>query len=130
MLITTNYHYLYKSIKISKKFFFFNIFIKISLNFLRLGSDPTKLFPRNVFNDHLKKFGHFGLLMAIIVLPLFTSDAAKLPDMEDIAKTFKKVGEKEKVDENAFKYLTDKSENRYATRMMGVCEDMDLLGYI
>jgi hypothetical protein len=41
---------------------------------LRLGSDPNKVFPREVFEDHLKKFGNFGLTMAIIILPLSLSE--------------------------------------------------------
>ena len=40
----------------------------------RLGSDPEKLFPRSVFDEHLLRYGKFGLAMAIMVLPIFTSN--------------------------------------------------------
>lgn len=54
---------------------FLNVYHSTLTEFLkRLGSDPEKLFPREAFDDHLKRFGRFGLTMAAMVLPIFVSE--------------------------------------------------------
>ena len=68
--------------------------------------------------------------MAMIVLPIFTSDASDIPDMDELAENFKKISESEHVDKEAFQFTTDKTYDRYADRMIGVCNDMHSLGYI
>lgn len=98
--------------------------------FNRLGSDPEKLYPRVVFENDLKHFGHYGFVMAMIVLPLFTSDANDVPDMDDLAENFKKIGENEDLKDDAFKNTKDENYARYSERMMDVCKDMVKLGYI
>lgn len=97
---------------------------------IRLGSDPEKLFPRNAFNDHLQKFGHFGLLMAVMVIPFFTSDPEDAPDMDELTENLRKISNGEEIHQNAFNITSDKTHDRYAERLLGVCEDMFDLGYI
>ncbi|CAG9802882.1 unnamed protein product [Chironomus riparius] len=110
---------------------FLNVYYEELCSFIqRLGSDPEQLFPREAFESHLKKFGKFGLIMAMAVLPLFTSDVDDIPDMEELAEKIKRIGADEEVDKSAFNITTDKTYDRYAERMIGVCEDMYSLGYI
>ncbi|XP_070495614.1 uncharacterized protein [Chironomus tepperi] len=110
---------------------FLNVYYDELCSFIsRLGSNPEKLFPRQTFEKHLKEFGKFGLIMAMIVLPIFTSDASDIPDMDELAENLKKIGESEQVDKEAFKFTTEKTFDKYADRMIGVCDDMYSLGYI
>ena len=68
--------------------------------------------------------------MAMMVLPIFTSDVSDIPDMDELAENFKKIGKSEEVDKEAIKFTTEKTYDRYAERMIGVCNDMYSLGYI
>lgn len=88
------------------------------------------MFPRKVFDQHLKVFGNFGLVMAMMILPLITSNAEDTPDMDEFAENLKKLGENGEVDKNAFDFTSENSYDKYAKRMLEVCEDMCLLQYI
>ncbi|KAL7029770.1 hypothetical protein ACKWTF_006353 [Chironomus riparius] len=97
----------------------------------RLGSNPDKVFPREAFNEHLKKFGKFGFIMAMMVLPMFTANAEDIPDMDAMAEKFqdlKETGEKldpsEIVDFSSFKTVDVFNE-----RMRDVIQDMYDFGY-
>ncbi|KAL7029771.1 hypothetical protein ACKWTF_006354 [Chironomus riparius] len=96
----------------------------------RLGSDPKKLFPRDAFESHLKEFGHFGLTMALIILPFFINDVKDAPDMDELAENFKKISESVEIDENAFNFTSGANRDKYSERLLGVCKDMCDLGYI
>lgn len=97
----------------------------------RLGSDPNKVFPRNVFEDHLKRFGNFGLTMAVMVLPIFTSDPEDVPDLDAVAdnlKTAQDNGEEKQMEVMSFS--SPKTIGDYTRKMTGVFQDMCRLGYI
>ena len=68
--------------------------------------------------------------MAMAVLPIFTSDVDDIPDMEEMIQNLKKIEAEEEIDKSAFNYTSDKTYDRYAERMIGVCDDMYSLGYI
>lgn len=42
--------------------------------FFRLGSDPDKLFPYTALQEHLRKFGKFGLANASFILPFLIQE--------------------------------------------------------
>ncbi|CAG9802885.1 unnamed protein product [Chironomus riparius] len=110
---------------------FLNVYYEELTSYIRrLGSDPEKLFPRKAFEHHLKVFGHFGLLMALMTLPIFTSDSKEAPNMDELAEQFVKMGESSEVDENAFHFTKIRNQNRYDARILGVCNDMVELGYV
>nr|XP_022920830.1 uncharacterized protein LOC111429212 [Onthophagus taurus] len=63
--------------------------IKTYLNFyyeslceriIELGSDPKKLFPREVFIDHWRKFAPFGLALSFCVIKLQLFEKDEVPD--------------------------------------------------
>lgn len=100
-----------------------SVLLQISL--LRLSSDPSEVFPREAFDDQLKKFAKFGLAMAMMSLPVITNREAV--DMDEMAeKTLKG-------DEGAD---DDKSSEKappsalYISRMTGVFQDMYEFGYV
>lgn len=98
-----------------------------------MGSDPTKVYPRNVFDEHLKKFGNFGLTMAMMILPIITSKPEDTMDLEAMAEKMQNALDKgEAFDMNDMENAmpAPKSESDYSKRMLGVFQDMFRLGYI
>lgn len=92
---------------------------------IRLGSDPEKLFPRSAFEDQLKKFGKFGLVMASIIVPVITSNAEDIPDLDNMSEKLAN-GE----DCSDFTFTSAKTEDIYKVRMSDVIRDVVDLGYI
>lgn len=87
-------------------------------------------FPRSALRDQLKRFGRYGLLMSLLVLPIICTPNDELPDtdsaMEDMMKEMSEgTGEGEMV------YgTTEKAAARYRLRMSGAIRDAIRLGYI
>lgn len=90
---------------------------------IRLGSDPAKVFPREAFNDQLKQFAKFGLVMGMMSLPVTTSK--KAVDMDEMSERSQKA---EEAGGNADK--TSEPNALYTSRMKGVFQDMYDFGYI
>ncbi|XP_063225451.1 uncharacterized protein LOC134532680 [Bacillus rossius redtenbacheri] len=82
--------------------------------FLRLlGSDPEQMFPYSAFKEQESRFSHFGLLMALFVLPIFTAASEDTPDMDNIGEN------------TARDHLAKSASNQLYLRRMGdVIEDM------
>lgn len=69
--------------------------------------------------------------MAIMVLPVFTSSAEDVPDMDAMAEKFKKARDNgTKIEESVIKYASTSSLKAYNERMSGVFQDMHNLNYI
>lgn len=91
--------------------------------FNRLGSDPAKLFPFDALQDQLRQFGRFGMITATMLLPMLTTAAEAIPDLDELAETFQNVPPTE----NSV-FISDKVA--FNKRMRDVVVDMDRLGYI
>lgn len=90
-------------------------------SFLReLGSDPDKLFPFEVLQEHLKKFCVYGLYMAVMVLYLITSDVEDIPDIHSITD-----------EDDAMEKWKFESRNieKFNSRIRGVILDFIKYGY-
>lgn len=82
----------------------------------RLGSDANQLLPFTALLRQLKKFGRFGLLMAVTIVPLLTiedSIATKNPETDD------------GVDETDARIVSS-----YNMRMGDIIRDTIRLGYL
>ncbi|XP_040152163.1 uncharacterized protein LOC120893969 [Anopheles arabiensis] len=95
-----------------------------------LGGDVERQFPRSAFREQLKKFGRYGLLIAMLILPMICTPNDELPDtnkaMEGLVKE-----NPDGDDEVHFEYgTTEKAAIRYQKRMSGCIRDMVRLGYI
>lgn len=90
-----------------------------------MGSDPEKLYPYEKMQDHFRKFGKFGLILAVILLPILTKDTDTLIDLDGLATDVKDGKELD-----AAVFMTDASTKRFNSRLHGVIVDMDRLGYI
>lgn len=89
-----------------------------------MGSDPEKLFPYALMQEHFRKFAKFGLLLSTALLPVVTAENGGI-DMDEIAQNVKDGNE---MDANVF--ISDKSRSQFNTRLRGVVIDMVRLGYI
>lgn len=94
------------------------------INF-RLGSDPEKLFPYTLMLEHFQKFAKFGLILSTALLPMMTSEDGHCIDIDEIAEEFQNGKE---IDSDTF--ISEKSRNKFNTRLRGVVCDMVRLGYI
>lgn len=102
-------------IKKGKQSFFFH--------HLRLGSDPVKLFPYEMMLEHLHKFGKFGLILATLLVRLFTLNVSLQLDEHIDANDEKRTAE-------MIKSISQKSRENYMDRMRGIIIDMVELEYI
>lgn len=93
--------------------------------FFRLGSDPEQLFSFDMMQDHFRKYGKFGLVLANMLLPMMTADSGNAVDMDALCE---KINDGEHVDGSVF--VSEKSQSRLATRLRGVIADMVRLDYI
>lgn len=73
----------------------------------------------------MKKNGRFGIIMGMMLLPLITSHANDIPDLDALSEQMNKG---ETIDANAFKF--EKSDQVYKTKMRDIIRDMERLGYI
>jgi len=97
----------------------------------KLGSNPSELYPREVFEDHLKRFGKFGLYMAIMILPIITSKVEDTLNMDEIAEKFQEAADNgTALDTESINFGKPKSNQEFNDRMSGVFEDMYAFKYI
>lgn len=105
-----------------------NIYHQSLSEFLRrLGSDPEKLFPRKALDEQLQKFGRFGLLMAVMILPVITTKSEDVPDLEEMAEKMESGADLSAEVDN---FRSESTEAVYREKMVGCCRDMVQLGYI
>ncbi|KFB41199.1 hypothetical protein ZHAS_00008763 [Anopheles sinensis] len=95
----------------------------LSKHLHNLGGNVDKLFPRSAFRDHLKRFGRYGFLMSLMVMPIICTPNDELPDtnetMEKLMKDMTNGTESEMV------YgTTEKAAARYRKRMSGAIRDV------
>lgn len=94
-------------------------------NIFRLGSDPEKLFPRELMLEHFRKFARFGLILASMLLPMITTEQGNGINLDELAEDVEKG---KKFEENVF--VSEKSRNKFNERMRDVIIDMVRLNYI
>lgn len=77
------------------------------------------MFPQSAFDDQLKKFGKFGLINSILVLPMMTSNPEDCPDLNKSSEVAQEL-----------QFTSSSTIDAYTKRMRGVFQDMFDLGYI
>lgn len=98
----------------------------LSAQIRRLGSDPDKLYPWSVLQDHLKKFGKYAFLMCPILVPMLVADAQDIPDLDEIVS---KMNTNDSDIGFALSYTNNRSEQIYEQRITDVFTDLVNLGY-
>ncbi|XP_058455391.1 uncharacterized protein LOC131432857 [Malaya genurostris] len=98
----------------------------LSDHLVRLGGDAERQFSRDAFHAQWKKYGRFGLLMGLIVLPMICTASNDLPDMDEYCEKLET--ETEFV---PYEYGTEeKAFELYRKRMSGLIRDTVRLGYL
>lgn len=90
----------------------------------RLGTNVEKVYPFDAMKDQLRKFGKFGIVMALMLLPILTSEAGSSPDLDHVAEK----GRNGESTEHMFS--PEETIGHFNKRMRDVIIDMDRLGYI
>lgn len=75
--------------------------------------------------EHFKKFAHFGLILATVLLPMVTADGGNAIDLDKISNDVKNGAE---LDANVF--VSNKSLTKLNKRLRDVVVDMARLEYI
>ncbi|XP_055539001.1 uncharacterized protein LOC129726398 [Wyeomyia smithii] len=92
----------------------------------RLGGDAKRQFPREAYEAQWKKYGRFGLIMGMLVVPMICTAAEDLPDMDKWIEKMKQGDE-----DVEFEYATEeKAAKLYRARMSGVIRDVARFGYL
>ncbi|KFB41198.1 AGAP013124-PA-like protein [Anopheles sinensis] len=91
----------------------------------KLGHNPQEVFPRTALMRQLRRFGRFGILMAVFLVPMLCTRNEDLPDMDKAAEKFR---ETQNVDINHFTAHANKSA--YHKRMSAVIRDIVRYGYL
>jgi hypothetical protein len=94
----------------------------------RLGSDGENLFKYNDFKKQMKKFGRYGLLMSVMVVPIIVAQAVDLPDMDKVAKDMAE-NKGAAIEMMNMDTVSSGTEQAYKKRITGVVRDIIRLGY-
>lgn len=85
-----------------------------------------------MMQEHFRRFGQFGLVLAMCLLPMITADRGQELNLDEMSDKFSdyKNGSTEmpELEENPF--VSTDSKSRFNKRMRGVVIDMARLGYI
>lgn len=88
-----------------------------------LGGDAAKQFPFEALLDQMEKFGKFGVIMSLIMIPILQTSSEDFPDLDEMA------GDMESKPNN----FTDKfgtNNKGYKERMNGIAADAIRYGYM
>ena len=91
----------------------------------KLGHNPQEVFPRTALMRQLRRFGRFGILMAIFLVPMLCTRNEDLPDMDEAAEKYRETNE---MDLNAM--TLNANQRAYRERMSSAIRDMVQYGYL
>ncbi|XP_053679605.1 uncharacterized protein LOC128730559 [Anopheles nili] len=90
-----------------------------------LGHDPQQVFPRSALDLQLQLFGRFGLMLAVLLVPLQCTASEDLPDLDDTAETFR-----DTQTFDAAVFTKNANQIAFRKRMSGVIRDTIRYGYM
>ncbi|XP_036341458.1 uncharacterized protein LOC118750842 [Rhagoletis pomonella] len=102
-------------------------YAELVLHINRLGSNPSKLFSREIFEKELHRIGAVGLIFAMIVLPIITIKGDDVPNLEELSEQVEK-GKSRDLKESGL--LSEANVATYGKRMRDVVIDCINFGYI
>uniref|UniRef100_A0A182K9B1 CHK kinase-like domain-containing protein n=1 Tax=Anopheles christyi TaxID=43041 RepID=A0A182K9B1_9DIPT len=91
----------------------------------KLGHNPQEVFPRTALMRQLRRFGRFGIFMAIFLVPMLCTRNEDLPDMDEAAEKYRETKE---MDLAAI--AMNANQMAYRKRMSAVIRDMVRYGYL
>lgn len=96
----------------------------LGLASFRLGSDPEKLFPYSLFQQYLRKYAGFNLIVATLLISKTFADSSK--DWNELSENFQK---DRKVPIHLYNH-SDTSIEKMNKRLRDIVIDMTRLDYI
>lgn len=98
----------------------------------RLGEDAEQLFPFEELQKQLKRFGRFGMPMALMLLPITTTQSKDLPDFDKLPEIMEELKKGDQMNDAAKEFMAKSMENakRVGGRTREVAIDMVRLGYM
>ncbi|XP_053690784.1 uncharacterized protein LOC128739330 [Sabethes cyaneus] len=92
----------------------------------RLGSNPERLYPADIYQGQWNKYGRFGMIMGLIQVPMMCTSPEDLPDMDEFI---------EKADAGdadvSFQFAAKgESLKLYQSRIRGMLRDAARFGYL
>lgn len=98
----------------------------------RLGEDPEQLFSFEEFDKQLKKYGRFGMPMALMLIPIITTQTKDLPDFDRMAELMEEFKKGDQMSDEAKQVMevSAQSAKRVGARTRDVVIDMARLGYM
>lgn len=93
---------------------------------LRLGSDPEQLFSYDDFENELKRFGRFVLLMGTYVMEMIVANVDDTPDLDELCEELKS---NEEQTQNLYGVMSDKQNREYDQRINDLFDDCVEMGY-
>ncbi|XP_053657724.1 uncharacterized protein LOC128706808 [Anopheles marshallii] len=97
----------------------------LSAMLAKLQHDVKELFPRAAFEEQLRIFGRYGILMGMFLVPMMCTHNEELPDIEALAH---KMAESQQLNESFFK-TTESNQETYTKRIRAVVKDCIRYGY-
>lgn len=108
-----------------------------------MGSDANRLFPFHLMQEHFRKFGKFGLIMATALLPIITQECGSGFDLDVLAEQIEEMKAKDSMKDDSkdaiqdfsfFNYIMKSSSEsarvKFHKRLRDVVIDMVRLEYI
>lgn len=95
----------------------------------KLGGDTQSQFPFTAFRQQLKKFGKFGVIMAMFVIPMLTTKTEDLPDLDYYYENQEEIHKDPEKFKSMITGLTNPGAN-YVSRMKPTLLDLMRFGYI
>ncbi|XP_050069191.1 uncharacterized protein LOC126557452 [Anopheles maculipalpis] len=91
----------------------------------KLGHSPQEVFPRTALMRQLRRYGKFGILMAVFLVPMLCTRNEDLIDMDEAAERYRDTNEMD------LKGVTmNANKQAYRTRMSAVARDLVRYGYL
>lgn len=92
----------------------------------KLGSDPKKLLSRDDFDNQLKKYGNFAILMSPMIVQMLLTDPKDIVDLDEFSETLANDPTKTT---DFIKGFNDDTQQRYDKRVSETISDIIDLGY-
>lgn len=91
----------------------------------KLGSDPNKLYPYDIFQMQLRKFGEYALLMAPLIISIRVAKETDVSNLDEFATLIEQGKDAEMI--HKFQGETQKEYSRLAN---GIITDLVNYGYV
>uniref|UniRef100_A0A182MGV9 CHK kinase-like domain-containing protein n=1 Tax=Anopheles culicifacies TaxID=139723 RepID=A0A182MGV9_9DIPT len=91
----------------------------------QLGHSPQEVFPRTALMRQLRRYGRFGILMAVFLVPMMCTRNEDLHDLDEAANKYQESNE---IDLNTI--TTNANQSAYRTRMSSAIRDMNALASV